>query len=657
MSQGLDEKTLAPRTNSPFILPLAIGVIAGALGVLLFEWCWWLCSSGRGGRRPDHVKQAHVSGAEGSGYVPAFPPTEIALLAPHRVVLRWRGPAALTCCVELAPEGSAPVGATLRSLVDPPREGEARQVPFDGLLPGRKYACSVRAVNQDYVKLLSFTTPPEPSFENVAAAGKPAEAFAAAGANEGGLAWGDVDGDGRPDIVAAGERLRVYRNEGRFRFTDCTGRDGLDGAARQVLLFDTDLDGRLDIFVTRGGGGYSLYLNRSRAGEVRFEQRTELLPRRENYNTEGAGVADVDGDGWPDLIVTNDWEILVLRNAGAGRPFEDWGARLGLGPEGAGRGNGDYLTMADFNGDGRLDFFYHFGRGTLIVSAPEGFREQPASGVDLPCEGGGGTKFGADAGDLDGDGRMDLVAPVIQGHGADHNEVRVFRNRGRGQFVLDQQPALARLDFIPKTCRLLDLDGDGCLDLYVGGRHGRDQVFFNDGRGRLAGPDKPVLPGLEGTALGLAAADADGDGDLDLAILRAEGAAALLVNHSSKAAARGICRLEWKLPACPQGGRLDLVGPDKQVAASSWVSAGTGWGSQDDQRLPMAAPLAEYLARFTTQDGSTREVKLPLTAGGPTPAIFDQSAKLTSAPSSPPRPPAKPETPTGPPVREVELEF
>ena len=65
--------------------------------------------------------------------------------------------------------------------------------------------------------------------------------------------------------------------------------------------------------------------------------------------------------------------------------------------------------MADFTGDGRLDFLYHLNRGVLAVADGAAFREVEDASIDAPFSGGGGPKVGTDAGDLDGDGDTDLA--------------------------------------------------------------------------------------------------------------------------------------------------------------------------------------------------------------------------------------------------------
>jgi len=125
-------------------------------------------------------------------------------------------------------------------------------------------------------------------------------------ANGSGVALGDVDGDGRPDVFLPGiaGASALYRNLGDWRFEDVTAAAGLDLAgrpARGAAFADVDGDADLDLLVTLHAEPDRLYLN---DGAGRFTRAREA-----GFETARAGhtlaLADTDADGDLDLYVTN----------------------------------------------------------------------------------------------------------------------------------------------------------------------------------------------------------------------------------------------------------------------------------------------------------------------------------------------------------------
>jgi hypothetical protein len=183
----------------------------------------------------------------------------------------------------------------------------------------------------------------------------------------------DATGDGGTDIFvtkggssgaagAPGFQPRLFLNDGRGNF-----RPAPEGAlpllpisVGAVAAADFEHSGRLGLFI--GGrvipGQYPLApqsaLLASRAG--RFEDVTDALaPGLRNVGmVTGALWSDVDGDGWPDLMLTLEWGGVRYFHNNGGKGFEDWSERAGFAA--AGTGWWTSIASADFNGDGRPDF-------------------------------------------------------------------------------------------------------------------------------------------------------------------------------------------------------------------------------------------------------------------------------------------------------------
>ncbi len=132
---------------------------------------------------------------------------------------------------------------------------------------------------------------------------------------------------------------------------------------------------------------------------------------------------------------------------------------------------------------------------------------------------------GVALGDVDGDGITDVYLNRLQGPN------RLYRNLGEWQFEdVTEYAGVAANDRYSTGAVLVDIDGDGDLDLLVTSLAGPDAVFRNDGTGRFteATTDAGLTPGLGSTTMTLADVDADGDLDLYLTAYKVESASDVL---------------------------------------------------------------------------------------------------------------------------------
>jgi hypothetical protein len=344
-----------------------------------------------------------------------------------------------------------------------------------------------------------------------------------------GVAVGDVNNDGRPDVLVTEFRgVRLFLNQGGGKFRDVTAEAGLDNPfwGASAAFFDYDRDGRLDLVVANyvhydrtqscpspidgkpeycspnnfSGRVSKLYRNTTAAGgRVRFEDVTERsgLGARPGVGL-GVVCADFDGDGWPDVFISNDGKpnhLWVNRRDGT---FKEEATVRGLSSNGGGQVQaGMGIGWADVDGDGLMDVFItHVPEegNTLWRQGPRGlFADRtPASGLGRPLW--RATGFGTILADFDHDGAPDAV--VVN-----------------GAIRLVSAPAAE-------------------LGPHWGRYAERNQVFVNDGKGhfRDVSPDNPDLCGTPNVARGLAVGDIDGDGALDLLVTTAAGRARLYRN-------------------------------------------------------------------------------------------------------------------------------
>ncbi len=286
-----------------------------------------------------------------------------------------------------------------------------------------------------------------------------------------------------------------------------------------VALGDVNGDGLPDIYLCRIEGPNALYLN---LGGWRFRETAAeagvALPGRAST---GAVFADVDGDGDLDLLVAEmGGPNTLLLNDGAGR-FRDGTSGSGLLPESRG---GTTLTLADVDGDGAPDLYVtNYKTRTMLDSLPprersfEWLTRPTPAGVEVRPEFRDNYRL-VDRPEL---GRISLVQRADPDH--------FYRGDGRGGFRFEPQERNPRfrdergnlLDREPDefglAARFYDVNGDGAPDLYVANDfEDPDRFWINDGRGnfRLISPE--AVRRVANSNMAIDFADIDRDGAVDL---------------------------------------------------------------------------------------------------------------------------------------------
>lgn len=401
----------------------------------------------------------------------------------------------------------------------------------------------------------------------------------------GGLGVIDFDGDGWPDLYCTnGASLpslnktgpafwnRLYRNNRDGTFTDVTARAGVrgDGYCMGAAVGDYNNDGHEDIFVV-GVHSNTLYRNN---GDGTFTDVTagsglqSSSARAKPLWSVAACWIDYDNDGHLDLFISNycDWEpgsdpvcggmsegaraychpdryraerMQLFHNNGDGT-FSEVTQKEGL-PDLLGKGMG--LAVVDFAGDGRPGIFVanDNARNLLLRNRAKGFEEIGIdAGVAYNGDGRNISGMGADFGDINGDGRPDIVMTGLK-----NETYEVFLNDGKGAFEDGSvQTGLLNLSrrWSGWGCGLVDLDNDGWLDLFVagGGLDTQDaqtnRVFLNRA-GRFDDITAQMGDSFHQSALhrGVVFADFDRDGRLDAAVSVLNGPIELWWNRSSNA--------------------------------------------------------------------------------------------------------------------------
>ncbi|WP_235905194.1 CRTAC1 family protein [Tautonia marina] len=441
-----------------------------------------------------------------------------------------------------------------------------------------------------------------------------------------GVALFDADGDGDLDIfVASGSQVVegevvsaggpwLFRNDGPGHWTDTTSSSGLQarGWAQGVAVADYDADGDLDLFLAQHGPDV-LWQN---LGDGTFRDVTEEAGLgHDSFWGVAATWGDYDGDGWPDLYVTNYVTVdaaepppqvgyrgrsvqvfagpeslrgepdVLWRNRGDGT-FEDVTESVGLlSPEGKGMG----ALFADFDRDGDLDLFV-----TNDTQPNEFFRNENGHfheegqlvGLALSEMGRAEGSMGIDLADLDGDGWFDLAYSNFHKEGTRlliNHEGRMYSDIAR-----QSSDALTTILYVGWGIVLADFNHDGHPDLFQANGHvyplgpteRYDQppmLLRNVGALRFEDVTSDWGPSLADQRSGrsVAAGDLDHDGDLDLVMTTIDGPLRVLINEGQRLGHSITLRLVGRPP------NRDAVGAiaELQAGGKTWINTVRRGGS------------------------------------------------------------------------------
>ena len=265
-------------------------------------------------------------------------------------------------------------------------------------------------------------------------------------------AVGDFDNDGRSDLFVAGVRHNIlYRNRGNGTFEDVTATSGItsDEWSLGAAWLDYDNDGRLDLFVVnyvRWTPEFDAFCGDSARG-IRVYCHPRMF----------AGASN-----------------RLYRNLGGGK-FLDVSERSGIARH---VGKGMAVSVADYDGDGFPDLFVTNDKipNFLFHNLRNGRFEEVAleSGVALTDTGTEMSAMGSDFRDFDNDGRPDIVISALAGE-----TFPLFRNEGDGSFK--DASYRSRMGPISRVYSgwgigIFDFDDDGWKDIFAANSHVNDRV-------------------------------------------------------------------------------------------------------------------------------------------------------------------------------------
>jgi Tfp pilus assembly protein PilF/peroxiredoxin len=512
--------------------------------------------------------------------------------------------------------------------------------------------------------------------------------------------FADVDNDGDQDLaLVTPGGLLLFANDGGGRFARVPDafrlKGALQGSPMAMAMADYDRDGFLDLYLctysyfigagedkagtpapyhdARNGPPNVLFRN---DGHGRFLDVTEDAGLREGNDrySFAAAWADYDEDGWPDLLVANDFGRKNLyHNEGLkdGKvTFRDVSAQAGVEDHGAGMS----ATWLDYDNDGRLDIY----TGNMWSAAGQRVTAQAAFMPDAPPE----------------------VRALYRRHARGNS---LLRNRGDGTFEDVTLAARAEMGRWAWSSDALDFDNDGWEDLYVvngmftrdgaeqdldgyfwrqvvarspltrvtgtpyddawrainrllargsQANHQRNVFLRNDGHGGFDDVSGSVGLDLDQDGRSFAVLDYDGDGDEDLAVMAPRSSPQLRLFRNDFAETGGHLALRL------QGtkGSRDAVGARVTVATDLFrrtrlVQAGSGFLSQRSKELLFglggSRRVSEVQVRWPsglTQSFSNLEIggRYRIEEGGQPRRDEARGAVAAVPPAAPPPPPSSP---------------
>jgi uncharacterized protein YjdB len=291
------------------------------------------------------------------------------------------------------------------------------------------------------------------------------------------LAIGDLDGDGKSDVAV----LNVTSNTvSVFRNTSTSGAIGTSSFANKVdfatgvqpfgiAIGDIDGDGKLDMVVANDvSNTISLFRNTATAGTIDYNSFAAKVDFATGINPVSVAIADIDRDGKPDIAVANYYSntISLFRNTSAtgGIAVHSLAAKVDIAT-----GNRPYsLALADIDGDGKVDI----AAANSVDNTISLFRNSATSGsitaasfesrVDFIA---GTQPYCIAIADIDGDGKADIAVT-----NAISRTVSVFRNTATSGSLTSASLA-AKVDLaagvLPYSIAIGDINGDGKPDLVV----------------------------------------------------------------------------------------------------------------------------------------------------------------------------------------------
>jgi len=442
-----------------------------------------------------------------------------------------------------------------------------------------------------------------------------------------GAVWGDYDNDGYEDLfLIKWGRPELYHNDRGKGFTRVTEQAGLPPwiNANTAVWFDYDGDGLLDLFIggyysqdldlwhltttkimpdsfeyAKNGGRKYLFHN---LGNGRFEEVSEKLGINSDRWALAAGAADLRGTGRPDLFIANDYGVSELY-FNDGTRFHEVGAQTGIGfaPK-----SGMNVAFGDILNRGRFAVYVSniSEEGILIQGNNLWMPKEGTTGEDLKYENLardfgvelGGWSFGAQFGDLNNDGYLDLF--VTNGY--------ISLDRNRSYWYDFAKVAGGNSSIIGDAMNWPAFDGRSLAGYQT------KRVWLNDGAGKFVDVAQAVGVGETYDGRSVAFADLWNRGVLDVVVAHQRGP--LLVYKNTVTPENAWIEFEFegtKSNRSAIGAQAILYWNGQQQVQE--VSGGCGFAAQNQRRLHFGLGKNERVDKVVVRwpSGQTQTIDKP----------------------------------------------
>jgi predicted outer membrane repeat protein len=325
----------------------------------------------------------------------------------------------------------------------------------------------------------------------------------------------DVNGDGNKDLLITGSgTATLYLGDGQGGFAKADASSVLAGVAgSSSSVADVNGDGHKDLLIIGADANFdpaaTLYLGDGQGGFAKADASSNLT----GVNEGSSSIADVDGDGNKDLLITGEdpdtsRTATLYRGDGTGG-FAEADASSNL----TGVMNSS-SSIADVDGDGNKDLlitgFADNGRTATLYfgDGQGGFAKADASSTLT-----GVYESSSSIADVDGDGNKDLL--ITGGDPNPNPTATLYFGDGQGGFT-EADASSILTGVYGGSSSIADVDGDGDKDLLITGS-GTATLYLGDGQGGFAKADaRLVQTGVYESSSSIA--DVDGDGNKDLLI-------------------------------------------------------------------------------------------------------------------------------------------
>lgn len=323
----------------------------------------------------------------------------------------------------------------------------------------------------------------------------------------------DGNGGTDPDTTA------IYQNA-----TSSNLPDGLSETSMKTRAGDIDNDGDPDLVVAIEVQANKILIN---DGSGSFSDESSSRLPAQNYDTQDVTVADLNSNGNLDLFFVsnqNQTNELYINN-GTGN-FSDLSNRIPV------TGNSTSVEAQDIDGDGSTDILIgNLGQNIFLANTGNAFfNNQTTQRLPQIADPTRDIEFG----DVTGNNLLDIIV-------GNDNANRVLVNTGSGFFNDQTSNRLTFINAIEETqdVNLVDVDGDGNLDIYFGnlgfadGSNPQDRLLINNGQGFFSDQTADRLPAITTNTFDAEFADLDGDQDLDLIVGNYDGGIRVLTNNGN----------------------------------------------------------------------------------------------------------------------------